>query len=80
MRCTVTWVMTPKPDVLVGPLTEPRFRELVARLYPGSKLVAVEPLSPDSGATSASTSKVAGYGEPVRLVIDDGDRRAHRHR
>lgn len=48
-----------------------KLHEHVARLFPGATLLAIEPLAPDSGATSSSTTKVAGYGHPVRLVIDD---------
>ncbi len=56
-------------------MTAPKLHEHVARLFPGAKLLAVKPLAPDAGATMSSTAKVAGYGEPAHLVIDDGGRR-----
>lgn len=59
-------------------LGEPRRAKLaehLARLFPGAHLRTIEPLAPDSGATAGSTSKLAGYGEPVRLEIDDGGQR-----
>jgi hypothetical protein len=52
-----------------------QLREHVARLYPGAKVVSIEPLGPDSGATSGVATKAAGYGLPVRLTIEDGDGR-----
>lgn len=57
-------------------MTEPpRLREHLARLYPGYQVIAIDSLSPDSGA--GSTKKVAGYGKPVRVTLagDHGDRR-----
>jgi hypothetical protein len=53
----------------------PKLHDYVARLFPGARLLEIEPLAPDSGATSDSTAKVAGYGQPVRLVIDDNGHR-----
>jgi hypothetical protein len=46
------------------------------RLYPGARIVAIEPLAPDS-ATSTSTKKAAGYGVPVRVTLIErgGERR-----
>lgn len=44
--------------------------EHVARLFPGSRVVEVVPLAPDSGAT-AGVAKKAGYGVPVRIVLVD---------
>jgi hypothetical protein len=59
--------MTPSP---------PRLREHLARLYPGYQIAALEPLAPDSGATTGSSSKAAGYGLPVRVtLVDDTGRR-----
>lgn len=49
----------------------PKLGEYVARLLPGATLLEIEPLAPDAGATASSTAKVAGYGKPVRLVVDD---------
>ena len=46
-------------------------REHLAGLYPGQRVVAVEPLAPDAGATGGSTDKVAGYGAPVRVTLAD---------
>ncbi|MDB4957941.1 MAG: hypothetical protein JWO36_5510 [Myxococcales bacterium] len=45
-------------------------REQFARLYPDRRIIEVEPLAPDTGATS-STAKVAGYGFPLRVVLGD---------
>ncbi|HUJ59028.1 MAG TPA: phosphotransferase [Kofleriaceae bacterium] len=56
-------------------MIRPKLQDYVARLFPGAKLIAIEPLAPDSGATAGSTAKVAGYGKPVRLVIDDAGQR-----
>jgi len=50
-------------------------REHVARLYPGAKVMSIEPLGPDTGATSGIATKAAGYGLPVRMTIEDGDGR-----
>ena len=50
----------------------PRLREHLARLYPDHEIAAVEPLAPDTGATRGSTTKVAGYGQPVRIVLTRG--------
>jgi len=40
-------------------------------MYPGYRMVSVEPLAPDSGATKDSTSKVAGYGMPERIALEN---------
>ena len=51
-------------------------RAHLARLYPGRRVVELEPLTPDGGAAGSATAKAAGYGEPVRVVLADarGDR------
>jgi aminoglycoside phosphotransferase (APT) family kinase protein len=46
-----------------------KLRDYLARRYPGQHVIAIEPLAPDSGATASSTTKVAGYGRPVRVVL-----------
>jgi streptomycin 6-kinase len=46
-------------------------RDHLARLYPGYRVIRVEPLAPDSGASASSTAKVAGYGRPVRVALAD---------
>lgn len=46
-------------------------REHLARLYPGHRVVALEPLVPDAGAGGGATDKVAGYGAPVRVSLVD---------
>jgi hypothetical protein len=50
----------------------PRIREHLRRLYPDHEITAVEPLAPDTGATRESTTKAAGYGRPVRIVLSRG--------
>ncbi|MBA3540006.1 MAG: phosphotransferase [Deltaproteobacteria bacterium] len=45
-------------------------RMYVARAYPGRKILAIQELAPDTGATRGSTTKVAGYGQPMRIVLD----------
>lgn len=54
----------------------PRLREHLARLYPGWRVAAIEPLAADTGATRG-TKKTLGYGLParVRLVDDSGAER-----
>ena len=41
--------------------------ELVARLFPGSAVEALEPLAPDTGGDD--THKVTGYGRPLRVTV-----------
>ena len=48
---------------------EARLREHLGRLYPGRRVVAIEPLAPDTGATEGSTTKAVGYGKPVRVTL-----------
>ena len=43
----------------------------MARLYPGATIETIEPLGPDVGATAGATTKAAGYGLPVRIVMTD---------
>ena len=52
---------------------EPRLREHLARLFPGRRVLSIEPLAPDTGATAGATQKAAGYGLPLRVVLA-GDR------
>jgi hypothetical protein len=47
-------------------------REQVRRLFPGAEIVSIAAMGPDSGATAGSTTKAAGYGVPVRMVVRDG--------
>ena len=51
---------------------KPRVREHLARLYPGWRIAATEPLSPDHGG-----DKATGYGLPsrIRLVDEHGAER-----
>jgi aminoglycoside phosphotransferase (APT) family kinase protein len=44
----------------------------VEALLPGRRVIAVEPLGPDTGATAHATAKAAGFGQPVRVRLDDG--------
>jgi hypothetical protein len=55
-----------KPDILSDKL-----RDHLVRLYPGRRVIEVEPLAPDGGATAGSTAKAAGYGQPVRVKLAD---------
>jgi hypothetical protein len=52
-----------------------QLRAHVSRLYPGAKVVSIEPLGPDSGATSGATAKAAGYGLPVQIAIEENGHR-----
>lgn len=52
-------------------LGPPGLRDHLARLYPGATITQIEPLGPDAGATAGTTAKAAGYGLPVRIVMDD---------
>jgi hypothetical protein len=58
-------------------MTAPRVREHLARLYPGWRVEAIEPLAPDTGATRGASEKAIGYGRPARvqLVNDHGEQR-----
>jgi hypothetical protein len=51
-------------------MLEQRIRDYVERLYPGHKVVRLEPLAPDTGATAGVAAKAAGYGLPVRVVVE----------
>jgi hypothetical protein len=53
------------------PALDPRLLAHLARLFPDLRLVSVEPLGPDTGATAQSTEKSTGYGLPMRLVLAD---------
>ena len=65
------WVMRAS-----SPAEPAGLRDHLARLFPGATVVAIEPLGPDAGATTGgtagSTSKAAGYGLPMRIVVNDG--------
>ena len=41
-------------------------------MFPGSRIIELEPLEPDTGATASSSQKAAGYGEPTRVALIDG--------
>jgi hypothetical protein len=45
----------------------------LAHLYPAYRIVEREPLGPDAGATRGSTTKAAGYGRPLRIVLEDAN-------
>jgi hypothetical protein len=49
----------------------PRLREHLARLYPGHRVAAIQPLGPDTGATRDATAKASGYGLPVKVSLRD---------
>jgi hypothetical protein len=48
-----------------------KLHEHIARLFPHARIVSTEPMGPDSGATASSTTKAAGYGRPVHVLLDD---------
>lgn len=56
----------------LGACSAPNLRDHVLRLYPGATVESIEPLGPDGGATADATTKGAGYGLPVRIVVSDG--------
>ena len=69
--------MSQREAVSVGTIPlEARLREHLIRMYPGRRVIAIEPLAPDSGATKDSTTKAEGYGLPVRVTLagDGGER------
>lgn len=49
--------------------------QLVAQLFPGSRIEALQPLAPDTGGDD--THKVEGYGRPLRVTVSGprGERR-----
>lgn len=49
----------------------PALREVVSRALPGATLKSVEPLRPDRAEAGEGTAKGAGYGIPLRLVVQD---------
>jgi len=53
-------------------MTPACLRDHLSRLYPGARVLSIEPLDPDGGATAGATTKAAGYGLPVRIAISDG--------
>src|SRR5216110_268588 len=67
--------MTAK-ELLDRVVTEP-LRAHVSRMYPQAKVVSIEALGPDAGARAGATTKAAGYGLPVRIVLEEnGEERA----
>lgn len=52
-----------------SPRAAPRLREHLARIYPGYRVISVDPLAPDTGATAGSLEKAAGYGLPVKVTL-----------
>jgi len=49
---------------------DPALQELVAARFPGARLLAVQPMSPDAGGDGAGTTKAAGYGKPLLLFAE----------
>jgi hypothetical protein len=45
--------------------------ELTKNLFPGTRLISVEALGPDT--SRASTEKVGGYSLPLKIALQDGD-------
>jgi phosphotransferase family enzyme len=62
-------------DAAIRVVTNPKLREHLSKLFPDHRIVAIDPLAPDSGATKDSTTKAAGYGKPVRVTLADADDR-----
>jgi len=60
-----SWMATARTPDLVSD----KLRDHLARLYPGRRVIEIEPLAPDSGATASSTAKAAGYGLPMRVKL-----------
>jgi aminoglycoside phosphotransferase (APT) family kinase protein len=59
---------------LLHPFAEsitPALREVVRRALPGATLKSVEPLRPDQAEAGEGTEKGAGYGIPLRLLVQD---------
>lgn len=50
-------------------------RELIPRLLPGARLLRIAPLGADRDAAGEITEKGAGYGEPLRLSVEQPDGR-----
>lgn len=67
----VVWLMQFQIRVAPRAHPTPRVREHLARMFPGYRVVEMESLGPDSGATKESTTKAAGYGLPARIKIID---------
>ncbi|HEX7841495.1 MAG TPA: hypothetical protein VF469_28680, partial [Kofleriaceae bacterium] len=57
----------PKP----APSGPPGLGDHLVRLYPDARILAIQPLGPDAGATAGTTAKAAGYGLPVRITLLD---------
>jgi hypothetical protein len=56
------------------PEVPPGLAELLGELAPGAKVVAARRLGPDDSA-GAATAKGTGYGEPIRITLDEPDGR-----
>jgi hypothetical protein len=55
----------------LAPSGPPGLGDHLARLYPDARILAIQPLGPDAGATAGATTKAAGYGLPVRITLLD---------
>ncbi len=65
-------------DAMSGRVRIPaKLHEHLGRLFPDHRVISIEPLAPDTGATHDATTKAAGYGKPVRIGLADpkGNRR-----
>jgi len=51
----------------------PRLREHLGRLFPDHRVVAIDPLGPDTSGGDTATAKAAGYGMPVKVVLEGSD-------
>jgi hypothetical protein len=49
-----------------------QLREHLTRLFPGARIIELESLAPDTGATASAAHKAAGYGAPIRIALVDG--------
>jgi hypothetical protein len=53
------------------PGLEGALASVAASLVPGGRLVSYEPLRPDSSGAGAGEEKALGYGNPIRLLVQD---------
>lgn len=58
--------------------TSSAFADVIARLFPGGRLLEAIPLGPDADPSAGGgATKAAGYGRPMRLSVEDAGGRPH---